>query len=84
MRGGDTASRPGRDELTARMFRALYPEFELRIIDGTHVVVVPRETPWFAGTTLSDVARQISEHARRGAEQDGRPTKTVISTGRAE
>ncbi len=67
MRGGDTASRPGRDELTARVFRALYPEFDLRIVDGTHVVVVPRGTQWFAGPSLGDLARQISDHEQRRA-----------------
>ncbi len=41
MRGGDTASGPDRDELTAWVFRALYPEFDLRTVGGTTHVVVP-------------------------------------------
>ena len=51
---------PGRDELTLRLFRAMYPEFDLRTVAGIHVVV-PRGTPWFAGTSLGEIARQISE-----------------------
>ena len=66
MRGGDTASRPGGDELTARVFRALYPDFDLRSVEGIHVVV-PRGTPCFAGSSLGDVARQISDHEQRQA-----------------
>lgn len=37
MRGGDTASGPDRDELTARVFRALHQEFDLRTVGrATH------------------------------------------------
>ena len=50
---------PGRDDLTERIFRALYQEFDLRTINGTYIVV-PKGTPWFAGTSLGDLARQIS------------------------
>ena len=39
------AGQPGRDDLTARIFRALYQEFDLRTINGTYVVV-PKGTPW--------------------------------------
>ena len=53
------AGQPGRDDLTERIFRALYQEFDLRTINGTYVVV-PKGTPWFAGTSLGDIARQIS------------------------
>ncbi len=73
MRGGDNtrlAAVPGPDpdELTARVFRALYPEFDLRTVDGTHVVV-PRGTAWFAGPSLGDVARQISDHEQQLARE---------------
>ncbi len=61
MRGGDTASRPGGDELTARVFRALYGAYDLHSVEGVHVVV-PRGTPYFADSSLGDVARQISDH----------------------
>jgi hypothetical protein len=66
MRGGDTASRPGGDELTARVFRALYGAYDLHSVEGVHVVV-PRRTPCFAGSSLGDVARQISDHEQQHA-----------------
>jgi hypothetical protein len=52
---------PGRDELTRRVFRALYPEYDLRTVHDTHVAV-PKGSLWFAGKSLGDIARQISEH----------------------
>jgi hypothetical protein len=52
---------PVRDDLTVRLFRAMYAEFDLRTIGGIHVVV-PRGTPWFAGHSLGEIARQISEY----------------------
>jgi len=61
---------PGRDELTLRLFRAMYPEFDLRTVGGIHVVV-PRGTPWFAGTSLGEIARQISEYEH---PDSGQPT----------
>ena len=61
MHSGDTASRPGGDELTARVFRALYGAYDLHSVEVVHVVV-PRGTPCFAGSSLGDVARQISDH----------------------
>jgi hypothetical protein len=39
------AAQAARDDLTMRIFRALYTEFDLRTVAGTHVVV-PRGTPW--------------------------------------
>jgi hypothetical protein len=44
MRSGDNTrlaavAGPDLDELTARIFRALYRAFDLRTVDGTHVVV---------------------------------------------
>jgi hypothetical protein len=52
---------PGRDELTRRVFHALYPEYDLRTVHDTHVAV-PKGSLWFAGKSLGDIARQISEH----------------------
>jgi len=71
MRGDDNTrpaavAGPDPDELTARVFRALYPQFDLRRVQGTHVAV-PRGAVWFAGPTLGDVARQISDHEQRRA-----------------
>jgi hypothetical protein len=59
------AGQPSRDNLTERIFRALYQEFDLRTINGTHIVV-PKGTPWFTGTSLGDIARQISDHDHPG------------------
>lgn len=67
---GIPAAQPGRDDLTVRIFRALYAEFDLRTVGGMHVVV-PRGTPWFAGHSLGEIARQISECEY--PEQDGGP-----------
>jgi hypothetical protein len=58
---GVPAGGPGRDELTARVFRALYAEYDLRTVQGIHIAV-PRGTPWFAGSSLGDIARRISQH----------------------
>ena len=63
MHGGDTASRPGGDELTARVFRALYGAYDPHSVEGVHVVM-PRGTPCFAGFSLGDVVRQISDHGQ--------------------
>ena len=58
-------TRPPRD-LTARLFRALYTDFDLHSIGAIHIVV-PKGTPWLTGHSLADLARQIT----RG--RDARP-----------
>ena len=63
------AERHAYDELTVRVFRALYRDFDLYTVGSTHVAV-PRGTPWFSGASLGSIARQISEHER---EEDGAP-----------
>ena len=60
--------RPRRDELTVRLFRAMYADFDLRTVGGIHVVV-PRGTPWFAGHSLGEIARQISEYEHPHGDQ---------------
>jgi hypothetical protein len=65
---GAPAAQPDRDELTPRIFRALYAEFDLRKIGGTHIVV-PSGTPWFTGHSLGEIARQISEYEYPQAER---------------
>ena len=57
----DTApdGQPPPADLTARLFRALYDQFDLHAIGGAHVAV-PKGTPYFAGSTIGEVARQIS------------------------
>ena len=59
------AGQPAPADLAARIFRALYPDFDLRTINGTYVVV-PKGTPWFAGRSLGDIARQICDHDHPG------------------
>ena len=76
------AGQPGRDDLTERIFRALYPEFDLRTINGTYVVV-PKGTSWFAGTSLGDIARQISDYPGPVASPAG-PGQTAAVTSPAE
>ena len=58
---GIAPGQPGRDDLTLRIFRALYAEFELRTV-GNSYVVVPGGVPCFTGRSLGEIARQISEH----------------------
>ena len=48
------------DDLTAVIFRALYREYRLLTIGGTHVVV-PANTLILTGDSLGAIARQISE-----------------------
>jgi len=51
------------DDLTARVFRALYPEFDLHDMAGTWLAV-PAGTPWFTGPAIGEIARQISHRDR--------------------
>lgn len=72
---------PAHDELTIRVFRALYREFDLHTVAGTHIAV-PKGTPLFSDVSLGSIARQISEHEpkdgatqtrRTGTSEDGTP-----------
>jgi hypothetical protein len=69
----DPDSRP-RDDLTPRVFRALYQAFDLHTVGGTHIAV-PTGTPCFAAPSLGEVARQIStrEHPAPAAPPDSPP-----------
>ena len=49
------------DDLTARVFRALYQAYDLHWSAGIHVAV-PKGSPCFAGPSLGAIARQISNH----------------------
>jgi hypothetical protein len=69
------------EDLTARVFRALYDQFDLHITGDTHIAV-PKGTPLFAGPTIGEIARKISasEHhgpaspdALHGSSDHGRP-----------
>jgi len=64
MTGTDPASPPGPTDgydLTARVFRALYQDYDLHWVAGIHVAV-PTGSPCFAGPSLGAIARQISDH----------------------
>jgi hypothetical protein len=50
---------PPPENLTARVFRALYPEFDLHTLAGTYLAV-PAGTPCFTAPALGEIARQIS------------------------
>ncbi len=62
------AGQPGRDDLTPRIFRALYAEFDLRVIGATYVVT-PVGVPCVTGHSLGEIARQISEPKEPGHDR---------------
>ena len=53
-------TQPLPDNLTARVFRALYQDLDLHTIAGTHIAV-PKGTPGFAASSLGEIAWQISD-----------------------
>jgi hypothetical protein len=61
---GGPAGQPGRDDLTPRIFRALYQDFDLLTIGVVHIVT-PKGTPIFIGDSLGQIARQISDHEHK-------------------
>ncbi len=61
MTGTTPATPPGRDDLTPRVFRALYAGYDLHAIGGTHIAV-PAGTPWYAGPSIAAIGRQISQY----------------------
>ena len=54
-----SGGQPARDDLTSRLFRALFQGFDLHHIGGTYVVL-PKGTPYLSGPSLGAIARQIS------------------------
>lgn len=67
------AGQPGRDDLTPRIFRALYQNFDLLTIGMIHVVT-PKGTQVFADDSPGQIARQLSDHesgARTEPSSDG-------------
>jgi hypothetical protein len=66
------AGQPACDDLTARVFRALYAGFDLHHVGGTYVVI-PKGTPCFAGPSLGDIVRQISDREHPGPPPPGAP-----------
>ncbi len=84
MTGTSPAGHPGPDDLTPRIFRALYPGFDLLSI-GMVNIVTPKGTPVFTGDSLGQIARQISDHERGApampspetASADGLPARPL-------
>jgi hypothetical protein len=54
------SGQPARDDLTPRVFRALYAGYELHTVADTTYIAVPKGTTWHAGHSISEIARQIS------------------------
>jgi hypothetical protein len=50
---------PPPQDLTARVFRALYPEYDLHALTGTYLAL-PKGTPCYTAPALGELARQIS------------------------
>ena len=50
---------PPPEDLTARVFRALYPDYDLHALAGTYLAL-PKGTPCFAAPAIGEIARQIS------------------------
>jgi len=50
-------------DIAARLFRALFNDWDLQEVRGGWVAV-PKGTPWAAGATLRDISWQIAEHGR--------------------
>jgi hypothetical protein len=59
------AGRDARDELTIRVFRPLYQQFDLRTVGGTHIAV-PRGDTLVCWHQSGSIARQISENEPSG------------------
>ena len=57
MTGTTPATPPGRDDLTALVFRALYPGYDLHAIGSGIHVAVPRNTPCYAARSIAALAR---------------------------
>ncbi len=81
MTGSAPPGRPARDDLAARVFRALYKGFDLHTVGGTHIAV-PKGTPCFAGPSLGDISRQISAVSALapGPPHRDQPRQTGTST----
>jgi hypothetical protein len=61
---------PARDDLTPRVFRALYSGYDLHAVETAAFVAVPKGTAWHAGLSIGEVARQISDPGRDDAAPD--------------
>jgi hypothetical protein len=67
------------DELTAVVFRALYAEYDLCTFGILHVVT-PKGTPVYAGDSLGQIARQLSDHEAPDPDTPG-PRQATCHAG---
>jgi hypothetical protein len=58
------------DELTPRVFRALYTDYDLLTTGVVHIVT-PKGTPVFISDSLGDIAQQLTSHQPPGGEPPG-------------
>jgi hypothetical protein len=58
------------DQLTQRVFRALYREYDLLTMGLIHIVT-PKGTPVFTGDSLGEIARQLTSHHQPPGEDPG-------------
>jgi hypothetical protein len=76
MNGTASDGPPPPEDLTARVFRALYDQFDLHSTGGTHIVV-PKGTQLYVGPTIGEIARQISDRGPHVPAPSGRCTAPV-------
>ena len=53
---------PPPGDLPARVFRALYPGYDLHALGGTWLAL-PAGTPWFTAPAIGEIARQPAVRA---------------------
>ena len=71
-----------RDDLTPRVFSALYPEYELHTVKDMTYVAVPRGTAWHAGRSIGEIARHISDPGDPGPVLAGLRTPATVPLSR--
>lgn len=70
------AGQPPPDDLTGRVFHALYQEFDLHTVAATHIAV-PKGSPCFTAPSLGEIARQISDHEHHAPAAPSRSTHPI-------
>jgi hypothetical protein len=63
-------------DLTAKFFRALYLQYRLDTVHGTHVVTLATSPCWI-GSSLGAIARQTSEQPPSRADNPASPSPRV-------
>ncbi len=58
---------PPLEDLTARVFRARYPEYDLHALAGTYLAL-PKGTPCYTAPALGEIAPQISRREPRAPD----------------